>query len=36
MVIIMKERASESQVQAVIAQLMDMGYDVHRSTGANR
>jgi 3-deoxy-7-phosphoheptulonate synthase len=36
MVIIMKERASEHQVQAVIAQLMDMGYDVHRSTGANR
>lgn len=36
MVIIMKERASESQVQAVISQLMDMGYDVHRSTGANR
>ncbi len=36
MVIIMKERASENQVQAVIALLMDMGYDVHRSTGANR
>ena len=36
MVIIMKERASEGQVQAVIAQLMEMGYDVHRSTGANR
>lgn len=36
MVVIMKERASEAQVQAVIAQLMDMGYDVHRSTGANQ
>ncbi|OYV99076.1 MAG: 3-deoxy-7-phosphoheptulonate synthase, partial [Acidobacteria bacterium 37-65-4] len=36
MVVIMKERASEPQIQAVIAQLMDMGYDVHRSTGANR
>jgi 3-deoxy-7-phosphoheptulonate synthase len=35
MVVIMKERASEAQIQAVIAQLMDMGYDVHRSTGAN-
>ena len=36
MVVIMKERATEPQIQAVIAQLMDMGYDVHRSTGANR
>lgn len=36
MVVIMKERASEAQVQAVIAQLMEMGYDVHRSSGANR
>lgn len=36
MVVIMKERATEAQVQAVIAHLMDMGYDVHRSTGANQ
>jgi 3-deoxy-7-phosphoheptulonate synthase len=36
MVVIMKERASETEIQAVIAQLMEMGYDVHRSTGANR
>jgi 3-deoxy-7-phosphoheptulonate synthase len=36
MVVIMKERASEAEIQAVIAQLMEMGYDVHRSTGANR
>ena len=36
MVVIMKERASEAQVQAVIAQLMEMGYDVHRSSGANQ
>lgn len=36
MVVIMKERATEAQVQAVIAHLMEMGYDVHRSTGANR
>lgn len=36
MVVIMKERASEAEIQAVIAQLIEMGYDVHRSTGANR
>ena len=36
MVVIMKERATEAQVQAVIAQLVEMGYDVHRSTGANQ
>lgn len=36
MVVIMKERATEAQTQAVIAQLMEMGYDVHRSSGANR
>ncbi len=36
MVVIMKERASEAQIQAVVARLVDMGYDVHRSTGANQ
>jgi 3-deoxy-7-phosphoheptulonate synthase len=29
----MKERASDEQVQRVIAQLVEMGFDVHRSTG---
>ncbi|MPZ18589.1 MAG: 3-deoxy-7-phosphoheptulonate synthase [Luteitalea sp.] len=36
MVVVMQERASEDQVQKVIAQLVEMGYDVHRSTGALR
>jgi 3-deoxy-7-phosphoheptulonate synthase len=34
MVVVMKERASDEQVQHVIAQLVEMGFDVHRSTGA--
>ena len=36
MVVVMQERATDEQVQAVIAQLVDMGLDVHRSTGAMR
>jgi 3-deoxy-7-phosphoheptulonate synthase len=32
----MQERASDAQVQAVIAKLIEMGFDVHRSTGALR
>jgi 3-deoxy-7-phosphoheptulonate synthase len=36
MVIVMQERATEAQIQAVIAQLVEMGFDVHRSTGASR
>jgi 3-deoxy-7-phosphoheptulonate synthase len=32
----MRERASDEQVQSVIAKLVDMGFDVHRSTGALR
>ncbi|HUL73014.1 MAG TPA: 3-deoxy-7-phosphoheptulonate synthase [Vicinamibacterales bacterium] len=36
MVVVMQERATEAQVQAVIAQLVEMGFDVHRSTGASR
>src|SRR5215813_8689108 len=36
MVVVMQERASDAQIQAVIAKLMDMGFDVHRSTGALR
>jgi 3-deoxy-7-phosphoheptulonate synthase len=36
MVVVMEERASDEQVQKVIAQLVEMGFDVHRSTGALR
>ena len=32
----MQERATDDQIQRVIAQLVDMGFDVHRSTGALR
>jgi 3-deoxy-7-phosphoheptulonate synthase len=32
----MQERATDEQVQQVIAQLTQMGFDVHRSTGALR
>jgi 3-deoxy-7-phosphoheptulonate synthase len=32
----MQERATDAQIQKVIAQLVDMGFDVHRSTGALR
>jgi 3-deoxy-7-phosphoheptulonate synthase len=34
MVVVMKERAADEQVQRVVAQLIEMGFDVHRSTGA--
>src|SRR4249919_637410 len=36
MVVVMQERATADQVQRVIAQLVEMGFDVHRSTGALR
>ncbi|MEO6213640.1 MAG: 3-deoxy-7-phosphoheptulonate synthase, partial [Vicinamibacterales bacterium] len=36
MVVVMQERASDEQVARVVAQLVDMGFDVHRSTGALR
>ncbi|CAN5762441.1 3-deoxy-7-phosphoheptulonate synthase [soil metagenome] len=36
MVIVMQERATGEQVERVIAQLVEMGFDVHRSTGALR
>lgn len=36
MVVVMKELASDEQIQSVIAQLVEMGFDVHRSTGALR
>jgi 3-deoxy-7-phosphoheptulonate synthase len=34
--VVMKELANDEQVQRVIAQLVEMGFDVHRSTGALR
>ena len=34
MVVVMREKATEEQVARVIAQLVAMGFDVHRSTGA--
>jgi 3-deoxy-7-phosphoheptulonate synthase len=36
MVVVMKEVATDEQIQRVIAQLVEMGFDVHRSTGALR
>src|SRR5687767_651671 len=36
MVVVMKEKASDTEVEAVIAQLVELGMDVHRSTGASR
>ena len=36
MVVVMEERATEAQIQSVIAQLIEMGFDVHRSTGTSR
>src|SRR6187455_81331 len=36
MVVVMRERATAEQVQSVIAKLIEMGFDVHRSTGALR
>ncbi len=34
MVVVMQEGATEEQIQRVINKLMDMGFDIHRSTGA--
>jgi 3-deoxy-7-phosphoheptulonate synthase len=36
MVVVMQERATEAQIQNVIEHLVDMGFDVHRSTGTSR
>ncbi|MEW6321459.1 MAG: 3-deoxy-7-phosphoheptulonate synthase [Acidobacteriota bacterium] len=36
MVVVMKERATDEQVEKVIAHLVEHGMDVHRSTGASR
>jgi 3-deoxy-7-phosphoheptulonate synthase len=36
MVVVMDENATEEQIQAVISKLMEMKFDVHRSTGVNQ
>jgi 3-deoxy-7-phosphoheptulonate synthase len=36
MVVVMTERATEEQIEKVVAQLVEMGLDVHRSTGVTR
>ena len=36
MLVVMKERATAAETDAVIARLVESGMDVHRSTGANR
>jgi len=36
MVVVMQERATEAQIDAVIARLIELGVDVHRSSGVTR
>ncbi len=36
MVVVMDERATEAQIEKVVEQLIEMGLDVHRSTGMTR
>src|SRR6266568_197735 len=36
MVVVMEERASEAQIEQVVKRLVEMGMDVHRSTGITR
>src|SRR5882672_8720112 len=36
MVVVMSERASEAQIDAVIQRLIELGMDVHRSSGVTR
>src|SRR5438876_9198698 len=36
MVVVMQERATEEQIAKVVARLVDLGMDVHRSTGVSR
>src|SRR5260221_10011591 len=36
MVVVMQERATETQIELVVARLVEMGMDVHRSTGVSR
>jgi len=36
MIVAMQEKATEEQIQQVIERLIDMGFEVHRSTGARQ
>src|SRR5215470_14182422 len=36
MVVVMQERATEDQIATVVSRLVEMGMDVHRSTGVER
>jgi len=36
MVVVMEERATEGQIEKVVARLVELGMDVHRSTGVSR
>jgi len=36
MVVVMEERASDEQIERVVARLVEMGMDVHKSTGVTR
>src|SRR5207245_1920148 len=36
MVVVMEERATEEQIERVVARLVELGMDVHRSTGVTR
>src|SRR6476620_10212356 len=36
MVVVMEERATEAQIEKVVKRLVEMGMDVHRSTGVSR
>jgi len=36
MVVVMEERATEEQITKVVARLVELGMDVHRSTGVSR
>src|SRR5260370_17878003 len=36
MLVVMEERATEAQIEQVVARLVEMGMDVHRSTGVTR
>ena len=34
MIVAMQEKATKEQIQQVIARLVEMGFEIHRSTGA--
>jgi 3-deoxy-7-phosphoheptulonate synthase len=36
MVVVMQEGASETQIQKVVERLVELGFDIHRSTGVTR